>query len=130
MLCNDSTLKNILDKLRINNYIQQRILLIFPVEKTVFCENHKSRPLFCPSGTVIAVHDAFYGSTASRARCGTTSSRLNCSEPSAYAIVSSACSNKSSCTLQANASLLGVDPCPGIIKFLEVGYTCKTSECF
>ena len=45
-----------------------------------------------------------------------------------YQVVIDACGGKRQCQLRTSASLFGVDPCPGISKFVEVLYKCRPSK--
>ena len=39
------------------------------------------------------------------------------------------CQDKRKCSVRANPSVFGDDPCPGTSKYLEVAYKCRPSKC-
>lgn len=90
------------------------------------CKNEVLR-VFCPSGYVIDVENAFYGrnenSTCFDSQMNYTSS---CSEDSAFAVVSNMCNGLQGCdVLSAIETFNTTDPCPLTSKFFTMKFVCK-----
>ncbi|XP_035015345.2 L-rhamnose-binding lectin SML [Hippoglossus stenolepis] len=97
----------------------------FPAIHLNICENSEAN-LHCEDGQVIFVYGADYGrrdrTTCSYRRPESNLQNVLCSSPTKK--VAESCNGKSSCRVRAVNSVFG-DPCFGIIKYLEVSYTCQ-----
>ncbi|CAL8395251.1 unnamed protein product [Arctogadus glacialis] len=75
---------------------------------------------------VIKVIRAFYGRN-DRTTCpgnpGQAVNQVNCFSTTATSTVAKSCDGKRNCTVHASNSVFG-NPCGGILKYLEVAYTC------
>jgi len=95
------------------------------------CDGDELR-LQCPPETTISIHLVQYGRLASKpALCGTAGRTVNttdCMDRSALKVVVAECGGKQTCQLQTSPAAFGVDPCPGIRKFVEVLYKCRPSQ--
>ncbi|XP_071954368.1 adhesion G protein-coupled receptor L2-like isoform X2 [Antedon mediterranea] len=83
--------------------------------------------LRCPVGYVLIVEQANYGRTDLKTciYSGIPETNDKCFwMPYSYDVVSQRCDNKTYCSIPANSSLFGGDPCPGTIKYLEVTMRC------
>ena len=91
----------------------------------IICE-HYSKDIQCPVGKVIKIGYANYGRTSDIPCQGARKYiTTNCRSNSAFRIASTECQGKSNCTLKALNSIWG-NPCPGVIKYLDVRYQCVT----
>ena len=99
-------------------------------EEGIICEL-KTSAISCAQtpGTTINITSANYGRT-SRDICehpyglDRLHNDTNCRAPNSLSVVKTRCQQRVSCTLTADASLFGEDPCFGIYKYLEVDFEC------
>ena len=70
--------------------------------------------LTCPVGQTLRIVDASYGNKEQNCR----------STANAFPVVSALCKQQNQCTVPANNTTFGSDPCKGIQKELEVSYEC------
>ncbi|XP_037080568.1 protein eva-1 homolog C-like [Pollicipes pollicipes] len=97
------------------------------------CDGDQLR-LECPAGTTVSIQLVQYGRLAAKPDlCGQASDmrRFNytdCMDRSALKVVIAACAGRRQCQLQTSAQLFGVDPCPGISKFVEVLFKCRPTQ--
>jgi hypothetical protein len=96
--------------------------------------------LSCPGGTFSSVLFASYGTpTCGAGECAFAAGV--CAAPSSADVVARACVGKSTCAIEVGVSTFGMDPCPGVYKFLAVslagvgcsatppgGLTCQLSQ--
>ncbi|XP_066455170.1 protein eva-1 homolog C isoform X2 [Eleutherodactylus coqui] len=102
---------------------------------TVFACDGDHLMLQCPRHSTISIQSAFYGRPAHiLPRCASPSPEAMPSPPAkclaqtALQKVLDECQNLRSCQLPVNSRVFGVDPCPGITKYLLVSYKCKPTE--
>ncbi|XP_033107952.1 adhesion G protein-coupled receptor L3-like [Anneissia japonica] len=83
--------------------------------------------LRCPKGYVLDIDQANYGRTDTKTciLAGTPETNDQCFwMPYSFDVVSKRCDNKSYCSIIANVSTFGGDPCPETRKYLEVTMRC------
>lgn len=68
---------------------------------------------------------ANYGRTSTRPCAWGTHHDTNCTLPTAINTAREHCNDKNSCELIAKNSMWKTNPCPGIIKYVEVKYICN-----
>ena len=81
----------------------------------------------CPARTTIRVLRALYGRKlpGSEACPHKQTSDTNCAAANSFSVVQARCAAPlTTCTLEVEKSLFGVDPCVGTYKYLEVEYVC------
>ncbi|XP_043238222.1 protein eva-1 homolog C-like isoform X8 [Amphibalanus amphitrite] len=94
------------------------------------CDGDQLR-LSCPINTVVVIKLVHYGRLASKpGLCGHPSDmqRFNnsdCMDRSALKVVIDECGGKQECRLHTSPKAFGIDPCPGVRKFVEVLYKCR-----
>lgn len=93
-------------------------------DNVLICE-YQSRTISCPSDQVIEIVYANYGRTSIRPCAWGTHHDTNCTLPSAINTAREVCNGRNSCELVAKNSMWKVNPCPGIIKYVEVKYICN-----
>lgn len=78
----------------------------------------------CPTGK-IRIEKAYYGRTGEN-ECtkGTTSTRDCPATIVSDDIVKRMCNDNTTCSVDVSNNQLGGDPCNGIVKYLEVNFTC------
>ncbi|KAG8590887.1 hypothetical protein GDO81_006953 [Engystomops pustulosus] len=91
--------------------------------------------LQCPRHSTISIQSAFYGRPShSPPMCAVLSEEAmdspqhKCLAKTALQKVLDECQNLRSCQLLVNSRVFGVDPCPGVTKYLMVSYKCKPTE--
>ena len=85
----------------------------------VSIREHKTLYLGCPGERVIT--DIMYASYGTGTTCGTQGL---CHTLTSLSVVRTRCLGFSNCSLAADNSIFGTDPCTGILKRLMVSYTC------
>ncbi|XP_037082758.1 protein eva-1 homolog C-like isoform X2 [Pollicipes pollicipes] len=96
------------------------------------CDGDELR-LECPPDTTVSINLVQYGRLASKPDlCGHPRdmewvNNTDCMDRNALKVVIAECGGKQSCRLQTSPKAFGVDPCPGIRKFVEVLYKCQPS---
>lgn len=103
-------------------------------EEGVICEL-KTNSIGCLEypGTTINITFANYGRT-SRTTCEhpygleRLHNDTDCRAPKSLEVVKELCQQRVSCTLTADATLFGEDPCYGIYKYLEIDFECIESR--
>ena len=93
-------------------------------QDTILICEYQSRTISCPVDQVINVVFANYGRTSSRPCAWGTHHDTNCTLPNAIDIARVHCNGQNSCELVAKNSMWKINPCPGIIKYVEVKYIC------
>jgi hypothetical protein len=94
------------------------------IKESFTCE-WQSKTLTCPSGQSIIVDYANYGRTThpvcvmDPVRDGPNT----CSNPSHTSVVATFCNGQSNCVVPATNFVFG-DPCPTIVKYLQIQYHC------
>ena len=94
----------------------------------------KTNTISCASttGTTLNIIYANYGRT-SRKICEhpygleRLHNNTECRAPSSLPVVKELCQQRVSCTITADGSLFGEDPCFGVYKYLEVDFECIKS---
>ncbi|XP_033099277.1 uncharacterized protein LOC117102928 [Anneissia japonica] len=87
------------------------------------CENRQVR-LTCYGESILYIHSALYGrDTLETCKSGHGRS-TSCSAEGALQIVRDTCQNQRSCVVEAKNYVFG-DPCYGVLKYLQVSYTCE-----
>lgn len=76
----------------------------------------------CPTGK-INIEYANYGRTDGNVCSSRTISKTDCRAQDSEEIVKNECYGKTNCSIHASNSVFG-DPCRGVIKYLEVKFTC------
>ncbi|CAJ0924187.1 unnamed protein product [Ranitomeya imitator] len=91
--------------------------------------------LQCPRHSTISIQSAIYGRPSHLPpMCATLSQETmhsphhKCLAQTALQKVLDECQNLRSCLLLVNSRVFGIDPCPGITKYLLVSYKCKPTE--
>ncbi|XP_075707066.1 protein eva-1 homolog C isoform X1 [Rhinoderma darwinii] len=91
--------------------------------------------LQCPRHSTISIQSAFYGRPSHIPPMCASSSPETMSSPHHKCLAQTAlqkvldeCQNLRSCQLPVNSRVFGLDPCPGITKYLLVSYKCKPTE--
>ncbi|KAM3933184.1 protein eva-1 homolog C isoform 2-T2 [Leptodactylus fuscus] len=91
--------------------------------------------LQCPRHSTVSIQSAFYGRPshippmcASLSLETMASPHHKCLAQTALQKVLDECQNLRSCQLLVNSRVFGIDPCPGITKYLLVSYKCKPTE--
>merc|ERR1719189_3086727 len=89
------------------------------------CQGSKLN-LSCPSGFVIKIMRANYGrfSVAICNEEGITDWSVNCMAPRSLRILQDRCNLERECDISADSETFGLDPCPGVPKYLEVYFGC------
>lgn len=84
------------------------------------CEGQSSN-IRCPPGTTVSVTSALYGSPEiyCPAPQGTCEQTFNATD-----IYTALCSGKESCLVESSAAGGLGDPCGGVVKYVEIKYTC------
>ncbi|XP_069800842.1 protein eva-1 homolog C isoform X2 [Dendropsophus ebraccatus] len=102
---------------------------------TVFACDGEYLTLQCPRHSTVSIQSAFYGRPshippmcASVSLEAMPSPRQTCLAQTALQKVLDECQNLRSCQLPVNSRVFGMDPCPGITKYLLVSYKCKPTE--
>lgn len=93
-------------------------------DTVIICE-YESKTIKCPGDQLIEVVNANYGRTSSRPCAWGTHQMTNCTLPSAIDTARKHCNKHNSCELIAKSGMWGANPCPGIIKYVEVKYMCN-----
>lgn len=94
-------------------------------EAKIVCEG-KFLYLDCPRSYKIQLLSANFGRT-SKFICQSpnkTYTGINCVSTKAKKIIYSKCDNKMFCSVKANSTVLGGDPCPGVVKYIDVIFKC------
>ncbi len=111
-------------------YLQIKYHCELLIHESFTCE-WESKTLTCPSGTAIVVFFANYGRTThpvcvmDPVRDAPNSCRtLHSSQGSHTRFVSKFCDKKSNCVVPATNLFFG-DPCPTIVKYLQIKYYCS-----
>lgn len=105
-------------------------------EQGFICEL-KTNAISCADspGTTLNITYANYGRT-SKEVCEhpygleRLHNNTNCRAANSLFIVRKFCQQKVSCTLTADVSIFGEDPCYGVYKYLEVDFQCRTTGLF
>ncbi|XP_043238219.1 protein eva-1 homolog C-like isoform X5 [Amphibalanus amphitrite] len=114
-------------------YRENRLALLSGTLRTfqvASCDGDQLR-LSCPINTVVVIKLVHYGRLASKpGLCGHPSDmqRFNnsdCMDRSALKVVIDECGGKQECRLHTSPKAFGIDPCPGVRKFVEVLYKCR-----
>lgn len=91
--------------------------------------------LQCPRHSTVSIQSAFYGRPSHiPPLCSSLSMETmhvphhKCLAKTALQKVLDECQNLRSCQLPVNSRVFGIDPCPGITKYLLVTYKCKPTE--
>ena len=92
-------------------------------DTVIVCE-YQSSTILCPSDQFIEILFANYGRTSQRPCAWGTHRETNCSLANSIDIARKECNGKNSCELVAKNSMWKINPCPGIIKYVEVKYIC------
>ncbi|XP_065055355.1 adhesion G-protein coupled receptor G4-like isoform X2 [Rhopilema esculentum] len=94
------------------------------------CEHAGKRTVGCPAGVghFMNITHAMYGRTTQNA-CSAVSSQTNCRSPLAMSKVSRECHGVHSCVVEAANSIFG-DPCTGVLKYLDIFYSCLYGDDF
>ncbi|XP_056415466.1 protein eva-1 homolog C isoform X4 [Hyla sarda] len=101
---------------------------------TVFACDGEHLTLQCPRHSTVSIQSAFYGhSSQSPPMCASSLENMPslhhpCLAQTALQKVLDECQNLRSCQLPVNSRVFGIDPCPGITKYLVVSYKCKPTE--
>ncbi|CAN2387609.1 Eva-1 homolog C [Pristimantis euphronides] len=104
---------------------------------TVFACDGEHLTLQCPRHSTISIQSAFYGRPSQiPPTCASSLSSADtmrnpphkCLAQTALQKVLDECQNLRSCQLPVNSRVFGIDPCPGITKYLLVSYKCKPTE--
>lgn len=93
-------------------------------DTVIICE-YDYRTIKCPDDQLIEILNANYGRTSSRPCAWGTHQETNCTLPSAIDIARDRCNGKNECELVAKSGMWQANPCPGIIKYVEVKYICN-----
>ncbi|XP_065206272.1 latrophilin Cirl-like [Planococcus citri] len=99
-----------------------------PQYYTAYACDGKMLKIECKEGYVINLIRANYG-RYSITVCndhGSTEWSVNCMSHKSFSILSSRCSQKRNCSIQASTNLFN-DPCPGTVKYLEAHYACVSA---
>ncbi|XP_041127723.1 protein eva-1 homolog C-like [Polyodon spathula] len=98
------------------------------------CEGEQLN-LQCPRHSTVSVLSAFYGRNEpsshmcpNNSRPVETEENQNCSSFTALQKVLAECQARRACQLPVNNNVFGLDPCPGVTKYLLVSYKCKPTE--
>ncbi|XP_046639214.1 rhamnose-binding lectin-like [Daphnia pulicaria] len=114
--------RTIVKYLQINYHCET--LIPSAIKESFTCE-WQSKTLTCPSGQIIIVDYANYGRTThpvcvmDPVRDGPNT----CGNPSHTSVVASLCIGQSNCVVPATNFVFG-DPCPTIVKYLQIQYHC------
>lgn len=102
---------------------------------TVFACDGEHLALQCPRHSTVSIQSAFYGRPSHiPPLCASLSMETmhvphhKCFAKTALQKVLDECQNLRSCQLPVNSRVFGIDPCPGITKYLLVTYKCKPTE--
>lgn len=102
---------------------------------TVFACDGEHLALQCPRHSTVSIQSAFYGRPSHiPPLCSSLSMETmnvphhKCFAKTALQKVLDECQNLRSCQLPVNSRVFGIDPCPGITKYLLVTYKCKPTE--
>lgn len=102
---------------------------------TVFACDGEHLALQCPRHSTVSIQSAFYGRPSHiPPLCASLSMETmhvphhKCLAKTALQKVLDECQNLRSCQLPVNSRVFGIDPCPGITKYLLVTYKCKPTE--
>lgn len=93
-------------------------------DTVIICE-YDSRTIKCPDDQLIEIVNANYGRTSSRPCAWGTHQETNCTLPSSIDTARDHCNGKNECELVAKSGMWQANPCPGIIKYVEVKYICN-----
>uniref|UniRef100_H3BBF9 Protein eva-1 homolog C n=2 Tax=Latimeria chalumnae TaxID=7897 RepID=H3BBF9_LATCH len=91
--------------------------------------------LQCPRHSTISIQSAFYGRRVPRSQLcrgqrpeEMETGTLNCMATTTLQKLLDECQDYRSCQFPVNSHVFGLDPCPGINKYLLVSYKCKPTE--
>ncbi|XP_014676328.1 PREDICTED: D-galactoside-specific lectin-like isoform X2 [Priapulus caudatus] len=89
----------------------------------------------CPSGTTVDVQNAIYGQAKSGSMlCPMMTGEeagyqdTGCPTNPAFQKVVNMCQGRQSCRVRVSWESFGIDPCPGLVKNLEIHYKCKPGK--
>lgn len=96
-------------------------------ETVTACEWKEGKKITCPEGEVISVEKAMYGRQDAETCASSIQTRVDCAAAKALEKTREICQDKTSCLLTA-ANEIYTDPCPGVGKYLQVTYSCKSKR--
>ena len=96
---------------------------------------HKQLNITCQDDHMIDVEDAIYGNEERQKTCAKDQTtkleeRSDLLSRIRYLKHLARCNSKQTCSIRASNGEFGGDPCPGVVKYLEVTYTCKSKSSF
>ncbi|EDO35091.1 predicted protein [Nematostella vectensis] len=111
------------------DYENDSFSCIYAKKNEMICEG-KTAQLSCFQGLVIDVERALYGRSSVSQPCPNNAAETICIKedivPETLRRIRYLCQGKNSCSFVANVdTLLGYDPCFGILKYVELRYVCK-----
>ena len=94
---------------------------------------HKQLTITCQDDHMIDVEDAIYGNEERQKTCAKDQTtkleeRSDLLSRIRYLKHLARCNSKQTCSIWASNGVFGGDPCPGVGKYLEVTYTCKSKS--
>ena len=96
---------------------------------------HKELTMTCRDDHMINVEDAIYGNEEGKKQCANDQTKkLGDRFDLSLQIICQKhlvrCNSKQTCSIRASNGEFGGDACPGVVKYLEVTYTCKSKSNF
>eukprot|EP00058_Branchiostoma_floridae_P026224 XP_002611714.1 hypothetical protein BRAFLDRAFT_63595 [Branchiostoma floridae] len=80
--------------------------------------------LSCPPGETLDISFANYGHIGTK-NCGSAMPPGGCRAPDSLTIVQGMCQGKQQCYVPVSSAIFNGDPCPPVVKYLEVNYECQ-----
>ena len=100
---------------------------------TVRASEHEELTMTCRDDHMINVENAIYGNEEGKEQCASDQTtklgeRFDLFSQIIYQKHLVRCNSKQTCSIWALNDEFGGDPCPGVFKYLEVTYTCKSKS--
>ena len=100
---------------------------------TVRTSEHEELTITCRDDHMINVENAIYGNEEGKEQCASDQTtklgeRFDLFSQIIYQKHLVRCNSKQTCSIWALNDEFGGDPCPGVFKYLEVTYTCKSKS--
>jgi len=90
---------------------------------TISCQN-ESMIISCPNNKQLLIYNVLYGRTNNQI-CGNVDVPMEgCKSTNSTDVVRHTCDGMQYCQLSATNSFLGGDPCPNVMKYLQIKYLC------
>ena len=96
------------------------------IESITICEHEEAKEIKCNADNVIKIQKAVYDVLHPESCSGMPRvTPENCYTADTLDIVKEECDGKVQCTIPANNTFLGVDPCHGYRKSAKIDYICQ-----